>query len=138
MAKALVVDDDRVTLTVMVRTIEDSGLECLTAASGEEAMAVLEANKDDIVVLLTDLRMPDMDGLELFQRIKTIKEDLRGILCSGHISFSSINEYIKAGFDDVIAKPIDGPNLVQAIRRAMDKQGRWKRRSHPNLRAIKE
>lgn len=138
MTKALVVDDDRVTLTVMVRTIEDSGFACLTAASGEEAMEVLAANKDDVVVLITDLRMPDMDGVELFQHAKQIREDLRGILCSGHVSYSSINEYIKAGFDDVIGKPIDGPNLVQAIRRAMDKQGRWKRRSHPNLRAIND
>ena len=138
MTKALVVDDDSATLSVMVRSIEDSGFACLTAASGEAALEVLSSNKDDVVVLITDLRMPDMDGVELFLKAKEIREDLRGILTSGHVSYSSINEYIKAGFDDVIGKPIDGPNLIQAIRRAMEKQGRWKRRSHPNLRAIKE
>lgn len=137
MVKALVVDDDRVTLTVMARTIENSDFECFTAQSGVDALKILEENSD-IAVLITDLKMPDFDGVDLFLAAKEIKQDIRGILCSAHVSFSNISEYIQVGFDDCIAKPIDGPNLVQALRRSMEKHGRWKRRSHPNLRSIQD
>ena len=137
MCQAIVVDDDRVTLTVMARTIENSGFTCHAVSSGAEALKLI-AEDPEISVLVTDLKMPDMDGMELFAQVREIREDIRGILCSAHVSYSNINDYIQADFDDCIAKPIDGPNLVQALRRSMDKHGRWKRRSHPKLPTIKD
>ena len=135
MSQAIVVDDDHVTLTVMARTIENSGFTCHSVTSGEEALKII-AKDPEISVLVTDLKMPDMDGLELFARVKKMREDIRGILCSAHVSYSNINDYITAGFDDCIAKPIDGPNLVQALRLSMDKHGRWVRRSRPHILTV--
>ena len=134
MPKALVVDDDRMALTVMVRTIEASGYECLCARSAAEALEIIKQN--EIAVMVTDLKMPDMDGFELFQKVRKDHEHIRGILCSANVSYTSIHEINQAGFDDCIAKPIDGPNLVQALRRSMDKHTRWVRRSHSSLRAL--
>ena len=137
MSQAIVVDDDRITLMVMARTIEHSGFTCHAVSSGADALKLIEEDSE-ISVIVTDLKMPDMDGIELFARVKKIREDTRGILCSAHVSYSNINDYIQAGFDDCIAKPIDGPNLVQALRRSMEKHGRWQRRSHPKLPTIRE
>jgi two-component system, cell cycle response regulator len=113
----LIVDDDelvRMTLSVLVGSF---GYHCLVSGDGVEALAVLKSTKVDLV--LTDIVMPGMDGLELLGRIHQQHPDTDVIVSTGYHEKASYAEVIKAGAIDFIKKPIDQAELEAKLARAI-------------------
>ncbi len=115
----LLVDDKKDMLTMLTRLLHtelDADIHC--AGGGEEALAFLENNPCDVVV--TDIRMPGMDGLELLRRIR--KRDGRAIviMMTAYGSIDNAVESLKLGAYDFITKPFDEERLVHVIRKALE------------------
>jgi diguanylate cyclase (GGDEF)-like protein len=115
-AKILVVDDDelvRVTLNVLVSSL---GYSCMVACNGKEALRVLEKTPVDIV--LSDIVMPEMDGLELLARIREDYKKTDVIIATGFSERTNYADVIKAGAMDFIKKPIEQSELEAKLARA--------------------
>lgn len=113
----LVVDDDelvRMTLSVLVGSL---GYHCLVASDGNEAIAVLNSTSIDLV--LSDIVMPEMDGLELLEYIRENHKDTDVVISTGFHEKASYAEVIKAGAIDFIKKPIDQAELEAKLARAV-------------------
>ncbi|BHH85748.1 GGDEF domain-containing response regulator [Desulforhopalus sp. 52FAK] len=116
-AVILIVDDDelvRMTISVLVGSL---GYHCLVAGDGIEALAVLQSTPVDLV--LSDIVMPGMDGLELLSEIKDKYTDTDVIISTGFHEKASYAEVIKAGAMDFIKKPIDQAELEAKLARAI-------------------
>ncbi len=112
----LIVDDDelvRVTLNVLVSSL---GYHCLTATGGKDALQVLGSEPVDLV--LTDIVMPGMDGLELLARVKEAHPRVDVVMATGYSDRASYAEVIAAGAMDFIKKPIDQAELEAKLSRA--------------------
>ena len=117
---AMVVDDDSAAVEELVECLAKAGLSCLSAANGGLALQLLaEGNRAEVVV--SDLRMPELTGLEFAQRLSRLAEDERPevIFVSGHAGFDDAVEAIRLGARDLLTKPVDGPKLVRAVRAAL-------------------
>lgn len=113
----LIVDDDelvRMTLSVLVSSL---GYHCLVARDGVEALAVLQSTEIDLV--LSDIVMPGMDGLQLLSRIREDHKETDVIMATGYHEKASYAAVIKAGAIDFIKKPIDQAELEAKLARAM-------------------
>lgn len=113
----LIVDDDelvRMTISVLVGSL---GYHCLVAGDGIEALAVLDSTPVDLV--LTDIVMPGMDGLELLLEIRGKYKGTDAIISTGFHEKASYAEVINAGAIDFIKKPIDQAELEAKLARAM-------------------
>ncbi len=95
---------------------EKEGLEFVGEASdGELAYPLIQDSKPDI--LITDIRMPFMDGLELSRRVKEEMPDIKIIVLSGYDEFEYAREGIRIGITEYLLKPIDGNKLLEAVKR---------------------
>lgn len=107
----LVVDDDDDVRTVLAETLTEFGYEVEQASSGEAAIAVLD-RRDDIGLLITDVRMPGMNGLELAERARQRDARLRIIVISGYFLPQSIDQQF-------LKKPFRIQELVGAVSKAL-------------------
>ena len=116
-AVILVVDDDelvRKTLSVLISSL---GYQCHVGADGLEAVEVLKSTKVDLV--LSDIIMPNMDGIELLKYIIRYYPDTDVIIATGYSERTSYADVIKAGAIDFIKKPIDQAELEAKLARAL-------------------
>ena len=105
--KVLVVDDESSILLLMARRLEKMGFDVLTAGSGQEALDLLKADQS-VDVLLLDQLMPQMDGMETFERMGVeIDPPPPVIMCTAHSSTHLAVEFMKAGGADFVQKPLD-------------------------------
>ena len=117
----LVVDDDRVLLDLLHKILAKFGFEVALAASGKDAIDLIQESVPDVVLL--DIKMPGMDGITLLKKIKAHDPDVEVIIITGFASLDSAVEALKYGAFDYIKKPFDNlAQVVDAIRRA------WERR----------
>ena len=115
----LVVDDDADTIEELVEYLSKAGLTCKSAADGWAALKLLaDGFKPGVVV--TDLRMPEMDGMEFAERLSQFSDRERPeiIFVSGHAGFDDAVAAIRLGARDMLTKPIDAPKLVRAVKSA--------------------
>lgn len=117
--KLLLVDDEPGIRKVVGITLADMGYEVLEAGSGDEALAIFRREKPPLV--LTDIRMPGMDGLELLKRIKAEGPDTEVILVTGHGDIEMAVQGLKLEACDFISKPVNAEMLEIALKRATDK-----------------
>ena len=113
----LVVDDDelvRKTLSILVSSL---GYQCLLASDGLEAVEVLKSTRCDLV--LSDIIMPNMDGIELLKYIIRYHPDTDVIIATGYSERTSYADVIKSGAIDFIKKPIDQAELEAKLARAL-------------------
>ncbi len=114
----LVVDDEPLIRSLCVNALED--YQVRAAADGQQALSMLEGNEFDII--LSDVRMPHMDGLDLLQRIKMQQPDQAVILMTGYSDKGIILEALKAGADDFINKPVNILQLNTTVDKIYEKQ----------------
>ena len=113
----LVVDDDPKIVELFERVLARSGLTIRTTRDPERGLEILKANEID--VLVTDLRMPRMTGLELLHRARTIKPNCDVILMTGNASVETAREALKHGAADYLTKPFSvNRELLPLIQRA--------------------
>jgi CheY-like chemotaxis protein len=115
-ARILVVDDERFFREAIRDALAPAGLAVELAASGEEALEKLADPSLGVMVL--DLVLPDLHGLEVFRRAKRLRPELRVVILSAHTQQPYVLEALRLGACDYLAKPLHEEELVLAVRRA--------------------
>jgi two-component system, NtrC family, response regulator HydG len=118
MAHILVVDDERSTLEALSAILRREGHVVFTAVSAQEALVQLEEG-EELDLLLSDVRMPKMDGLELLRHIKAHQAEIVVIMMSGHQDVMAAVEAMKAGAFDYLVKPFGREEVVRTIQKAL-------------------
>lgn len=126
-AHILIVDDDVAIRDSMHEFVEISGYLSSTAASAEEALEVLE--KQSVEVVITDIMLPGMDGLELTDRIRK-KYDIDVIVMTGYSGDYSYEEAISKGASDFVFKPVRFEELLLRLRRVLKERRLTQERVH--------
>ncbi len=116
-ARIIVVDDEQAHMTALCDTLQGRGFAAVGFASPAEALAALK--RDDFDLLLTDLMMPVMDGIELLGAAQEIRPHLVGVLMTGHGTIDSAVEAMKVGALDYIQKPFRLGSLLPVLTRAL-------------------
>ncbi len=119
MTSILVIDDERSIRNTLKDILEFEKHEVQTAETGLEGLSLIKSNSFDIV--FCDIKMPQMDGIEVLDKIKNIKPDLPVIMISGHGSIDTAVDTIKKGAFDFIEKPLDLNRILITIKNATDK-----------------
>ncbi|MBA3027725.1 MAG: sigma-54-dependent Fis family transcriptional regulator, partial [Desulfobacteraceae bacterium] len=117
METVLIVDDEKNYPPILSAVLEEEGYETLTAASGREALELLDGSDVDLV--LTDMKMPGMDGIELMERIKITNPDLPVIMMTAHGSVDKAVEAMQKGAYTYVLKPFDNARLALYVNKAI-------------------
>ncbi len=115
--KVLVVDDDRRVLELLREFLQRMGLEVTTAATGPDALAIIE--KGDLDVLLTDLVLPGIDGLELLESLGRMPMPPVAVVLTGHGSIESAVRAMRLGAFDYITKPLHLEEIRIVLKKAL-------------------
>lgn len=115
--RVLVVEDDEVERRAVTSILKSDGLTVLSVESADKALGYVDENVD---VVLSDLEMGEVSGIDLLNLWKQRKPDTQFILLTGHSSIGSAVEAIKAGAFDYLTKPVNPDELVLLIKRAID------------------
>jgi DNA-binding NtrC family response regulator len=116
----LIVDDEkniRLTLSIALESME---LEIDTAMNGEEALAKL--GQKDFGLILLDLKMPGMDGMEVLQKVSEIRPDIRVIIITAHGTIESAVDAMKLGAVDFIQKPFSPDEIRELVSKVIDRE----------------
>ena len=119
-AKLLIIDDDEVVRASLAAYLEDSGFQVLQAENGLQGLEMFEREQPDLVIC--DLRMPQVDGLELIRRINKLTSDMPVIVVSGAGVMSDAVEALRLGAADYLIKPLEDLAVLEhSVRRALDR-----------------
>ncbi|MGH7786724.1 MAG: sigma-54-dependent transcriptional regulator, partial [Candidatus Binatia bacterium] len=116
--RVVIVDDEERMAAVVAMALGREGYDCEPCPSAAAALAAIEARGADVVV--SDLRMPDMDGIELLRRLRTSHPTLPVILLTAHGSLPSAVAAMREGAFDYVAKPFDNDELRALVARALE------------------
>jgi two-component system, cell cycle sensor histidine kinase and response regulator CckA len=116
----LIVDDEAVVLDVSEKSLKVLGYDVLTAGSGHGALEVFNNNVEKISLVILDMVMPDMDGGEVFDRIREMKPEIKVLLSSGYSINGKAAEIMNRGCDGFIQKPFDILRLSKKLRDILD------------------
>ncbi len=119
MDKLLLIDDEPDILRVLSMSLKADGYQVVSAPNGAEGIAIFEKEKPDIVI--TDIKMPGMDGIEVLKRVKALNADTEVIIITGHGDIENAIEALKHGASDFINKPVRDEALAIALGRAREK-----------------
>lgn len=125
-AHVLVVDDEGANRYSVSKTLQRVGYIVSEAATGEEALEVMERQTFDVV--LTDIRMPGLDGVELLRRIKEESPDVIVILMTAYASLGTAVEALRLGAHDYLIKPSSSQDIRQSVSRGVERARNLKRR----------
>jgi len=117
METILVVDDEKNYLLVLSAVLEDEGYEVLTAQGGHEALEIQKSS--DLDLILSDMKMPAMDGIELLENIKALDPDLPMIMMTAHGTIDKAVEAMQKGAYSYILKPFDNERLTLYVKKAV-------------------
>jgi two-component system NtrC family response regulator len=117
METILIVDDEKNYTLILAAILEDEGFETLTANSGPEALAIL--SESDVDLVLTDMKMPSMDGIDLLELVKKEDADLPVIMMTAHGTVEKAVEAMQKGAYNYILKPFDNEQLVLYVSKAV-------------------
>ena len=111
--RILIVDDEEDMLEVLERGLTQSNYQCVTATSARDAYEILNRQKIDLVLL--DIRMPDVSGMQLLPRIKTNHPDVAVVMLSGKDDMPTAVLAMREGADDYVTKPVAREELIIRI-----------------------
>ncbi len=116
----LIVDDEKNIRLTLSQALEALEVETDTAANGEEALAKLKEKEFGLILL--DLKMPGMDGMEVLRRVREIRPDIRVIIITAYGTIESAVEAMKLGAVDFIQKPFSPDEIRGLVSRVMDRE----------------
>jgi len=116
MTKLLLIDDERPILEVLDLSLTSEGYEVITAESGHEGLKIFE--EENLKLVLTDIKMPGIDGIDVLKKIKAIDSEAEVIVVTGHGDMDSAIAALQHGASDFITKPIRDEALMLALERA--------------------
>ena len=119
-ATILVVDDEPELCQALSRLLGRHGYQALTAGNGEEALEVLR--KEQVPLVLSDLMMPRMNGVELLKAAKIVSPSTEMVIVTGHGTIETAVEAMKMGAYDFIEKPFTASTTLKVVRKALEKQ----------------
>jgi DNA-binding NtrC family response regulator len=114
----LIVDDDPHVLDVLEARLLSAGFRIFKAHNGPDALTLLKDNKIDL--MLSDMKMPGMSGMEVLVKARAIQPGLPVLILTAYGSISDAVKAVKAGAVDYLAKPFDGRELVQKLRKVLE------------------
>jgi len=119
MTRLLLIDDEEINVRVLSMSLGSDGYEVFTATSGAKGLEIFDRENPEIVI--TDIKMPGMDGIEVLKRVKARDPDTEVIIITGHGDIDNAIEALKYGASDFINKPIRDEVLSIALSRAEEK-----------------
>ena len=119
-SKVLVVDDELTIRNTIQKRLEREGYEVTSVDNAKDAIQLFQENYFDTVI--SDIRMDEMDGIELLKRLQSQHRDIPVIMVTGAPSLDTAQESIKAGAYDYITKPIEREILINTVKRALEKK----------------
>jgi two-component system nitrogen regulation response regulator NtrX len=119
-SRILVIDDDAAIRDSLRMTLEYEGYDVVAAPTGQEGLTLAERDTPDLVLL--DVKMPGMDGLEVLDRLRAMAEAVPVIVVSGHGTISTAVEATKKGAFDFIEKPFASDRVLVSVRNALDQR----------------
>lgn len=129
-SSVLIVDDEEIVRRAHLRSLERSGCEARLAEDGDGAIREMERNPADVILL--DLRMPGLDGMDVLKTIKNRWPDSEVVVITGYPTLESAKEAVRLGACNYIAKPVGPDEVVKAANEAMTHK-RWALRSVPKV-----
>jgi two-component system response regulator RegA len=114
----LIVDDDVDICFLMATAIQSDGVEIITAHSGREALRLYEQHHPELVLL--DIQLPEMSGIEVLSKMKEIDEDIQVIMVTAYATIETAVQAMKLGALDYICKPFKLPHLRETVQNAVD------------------
>ncbi len=115
--RVLIVDDEAIVRLSCQRILVPEGFEVMSAGGATEGFAILADGPIDVV--LTDLKMPDIDGIEVLRRVKEEWPDTEVIVITGYQTINTAVQAIKLGAFDYIEKPFVPDDIIEAIEKAI-------------------
>jgi DNA-binding NtrC family response regulator len=119
MNRILVVDDSANTRKIIQRNLSEKGYKVFTTADVNNAIQILNSISIDLVI--TDLKMPKVSGIELIKHVRENNKDSEVIMITGYPSIESAVEAVKIGAQDYLTKPFTNEELFKAVKKALDK-----------------
>lgn len=120
MSNILIVDDEQSYRQLLTLVFESDGHSIRTASNGREAVQLVAVEPPDVIV--SDVRMPDMDGIEMLRAVRETHADLGVVFMTAHASVESAREAFKLGADDFVTKPFDVEELKLIVKKTLEKQ----------------
>jgi two-component system, cell cycle sensor histidine kinase and response regulator CckA len=116
----LVVDDEAPLREALMFTLQDSGYEVYSAEDGSDALALYFQRRDEIDVVLTDLSMGGMDGIQLTRSLRKLNPNVRVIAASGHFTNENMAILRGLGVEHLLDKPFPGERLLKTLREVLE------------------
>lgn len=120
-ARCLVVDDEPGVRRALLRLFRQQGFSCLEASNGREALEVL-ATSGDVPLVVSDMRMPELDGMELLETVRRLHPDTAVILLSGATDTVTAVDCLRLGAADFLLKPVSLDELQARVTRVLEKR----------------
>jgi len=116
----LIVDDEKTIYSVIARRLAKEGYPCVMANNGREALGYFYKNNCSLII--SDIRMPEMNGLELLKNVKAVRPNMMFIIMTAYPEIDMAVEAIRLGANDFIIKPVDLELMVFSVKKALDQK----------------
>ncbi len=117
MSKILLIDNDEGLLRLMKAILQDEGYNVLSFTNPLEGLRYLK--EDNVSLVITDIKMPEMDGIEVLEKVKQQNSTIPVILITAHATIDISIQALRLGADDIILKPFESPELVLRVKNAL-------------------
>lgn len=120
MKKSILICDDEEGIRESLKLILEKDYNLSFAIDGNDALSAVKKNPVDIVIM--DIKMPRMDGIETMRKLKNIKPDAKILVTSGYKSVETAQEAVAAGASDYIVKPFERSDIAKAVKKLADQK----------------
>src|SRR4030042_5825718 len=119
--KILIVDDEKMIYSIVARRLAKEGYPCVMANNGREALNCFY--QDNFSLIISDIRMPEMNGLELLKNVKAVRPKMMFIIMTAYPEIDMAVEAIRLGANDFLIKPVDLELMVFSLKNALERSG---------------